>query len=614
MTSRIPDRLIQGLTKVRQRALELEHQLGVEIRQVEADYRVSARNLIHYLGVRQQDLRKLQADLSSLGLSSLGRLESHTLASLNAVLETLNRLAEHNMTTPVEPEAPVSFRMGPILLEDHAKALFGRQPSSRSVRIMVTMPSEAASSPDLVDKLLGAGMDVMRINCAHDEPTAWKAMVENLRSAQKRLGRSCRVLADLGGPKLRTGIIETVEAILKIRPQRDHRGTVIEPAFIWLTPAETPEEPPSDADAVLLVTGDLLSAVQAGDVIEVEDCREKYRTLRITAVQGTSRLAELRQTVYVPEGGRLHLVGDHPQRIEGRIARLPSITSPLVLYPEDLLILTRAGEVGRDAKRDDSGRVVEPARIACSLDAVFEAAKQGEPIWFDDGKIGGVITENDGQEIRVKITHARPQGSKLREDKGINLPETELKVPALTPKDIADLEILVDQIDLVGLSFVRHPDDVVELEDRLHALGGGHLGIVLKIENRTAFENLPQLLLAGLRSPPVGVMVARGDLAVELGFERLSEVQEEILWICEAAHVPVIWATQVLEDMAKTGIPSRAEVSDAAMSGRAECVMLNKGPYIVEAVEFLSDILERMETHQSKKTAMLSKLSISEVR
>jgi len=101
---------------------------------------------------------------------------------------------------------------------------------------------------------------------------------------------------------------------------------------------------------------------------------------------------------------------------------------------------------------------------------------------------------------------------------------------------------------------------------------------VLKIENRQAFENLPRILLTSLRSPPVGVMVARGDLAVEVGFERLSEVQEEILWLCEAAHVPVVWATQILEGMAKKGAPSRAEISDAVMSSRAECAMLNKAP------------------------------------
>jgi pyruvate kinase len=166
---------------------------------------------------------------------------------------------------------------------------------------------------------------------------------------------------------------------------------------------------------------------------------------------------------------------------------------------------------------------------------------------------------------------------------------------------------------MVALSFLRTPDDVLQLEEHLQRLGAGRLGIVLKIENAAAFRNLPRILLASLRAPPVGVMVARGDLAVEVGFERLSEVQEEILWLCEAAHVPVIWATQVLEGLAKGGAPTRAEVSDAVMSSRAECVMLNKGPMIVPTVAFLSDILERMAEHHDKRMSLLRRLSVSEL-
>jgi len=106
-------------------------------------------------------------------------------------------------------------------------------------------------------------------------------------------------------------------------------------------------------------------------------------------------------------------------------------------------------------------------------------------------------------------------------------------------------------------------------------------------------------------------MIARGDLAVELGYRRLAELQEEIMWICEAAHVPVIWATQVLENMVRQGTPSRAEVTDAAMAVRAECVMLNKGPFLPEAIAMLDDIITRMEAHQYKKTSHLRALSIA---
>ena len=135
-----------------------------------------------------------------------------------------------------------------------------------------------------------------------------------------------------------------------------------------------------------------------------------------------------------------------------------------------------------------------------------------------------------------------------------------------------------------------------------------NLDILLKIETVAAFDALPDILLELMKWADVGVMIARGDLAVEAGFERLAEVQEEILWLCEAAHVPVIWATQVLDTLARTGRPSRAEVTDAAMAQRAECVMLNKGPFINEAISMLADILGRMQDHTQKKRSLLRRL------
>jgi pyruvate kinase len=199
----------------------------------------------------------------------------------------------------------------------------------------------------------------------------------------------------------------------------------------------------------------------------------------------------------------------------------------------------------------------------------------------------------------------------LRGGKGVNLPDTNLQLSPLTAKDLADLAFIARAADLVGYSFVRHGQDIHELRRRLADLNAEPLGLILKVETRQAFAELPKLLLACMQTGPFGVMIARGDLAVECGFERLAEVQEEILWICEAAHTPVIWATQVLESMAKTGVPSRAEVTDAAMSERAECVMLNKGPFIREAVKALDDILRRMQAHQTKKRAMLRPLHLA---
>ena len=164
----------------------------------------------------------------------------------------------------------------------------------------------------------------------------------------------------------------------------------------------------------------------------------------------------------------------------------------------------------------------------------------------------------------------------------------------------------------VGLSFVRRPADIILLQDELKKHGFSQLGLIVKIETEEGFDNLPRLLLTAMRSYPAAIMIARGDLAVECGWERLAELQEEILWLCEAAQLPVIWATEVLEQEAKKGQPSRAEITDAAMSQRADCVMLNKGPHILATIRMLDNILRRMQNHQYKKTARLRKLSISD--
>lgn len=125
--------------------------------------------------------------------------------------------------------------------------------------------------------------------------------------------------------------------------------------------------------------------------------------------------------------------------------------------------------------------------------------------------------------------------------------------------------------------------------------------IILKIETAEAVKNFPALLIQGMKEDIFGVMIARGDLAVEIGFERMSEIQEEILWISEAAHAPVIWATQVLETLNKSGIATRSEVTDAAYAAHSECVMINKGDYVINVINTLSDILHRSGGHHIKK-------------
>jgi pyruvate kinase len=607
--------LIQQLNLLRLEMLALEASGLVGSSEVHPDHAASARNLMHYLALRRHDIRHLQSHLAALGLSSLGRAEPNVISALNAVINLLNRLVGSNEVF-VEPSGIPAMGEGATLLKRNTEALFGPMLAGRAVRIMVTMPPEAATDYEMVRDLLLGGMDCMRINCAHDGPDAWSAMIRNLRRAGKETNKECKITMDLAGPKVRTGAVQPGPAVLKYRPLRDALGRVVTPARIWLTPSSRPEAALEQADAVVPVALDWLARVRVGDCVRFTDARGASRSMTITGVEGNSRWAKAVRTAYIVPGlvleTREAATDGASKLVSGtRVGAIPAKKQTIRLKLGETLVLTRSPNPGRAALYDDGDKLISPAQIGVSLSEFFDCVRPGEPIWFDDGKIGAMIRSVTPEGVSVEITQARASGEKLGAEKGINVPESKLKVSSLTKEDASALEFVVKNADIVGYSFVRSEGDVRELQSRLADLGGEGLGIILKIETREGFDQLPRLLLAAMRSRAIGVMIARGDLGVECGYQRLAEVQEEILWVCEAAHMPVIWATQVLESLAKNGIPSRSEITDAAMGERAECVMLNKGPYIVTAMRILDDILHRMQAHHEKKRSMLRKLHLA---
>ena len=217
--------LTAELSMVRARALDMESHFDRYIQDAHPCFRDSARNLLHYLGLRNFDIRELQTRLASLGLSSLGRTESHTLPALDAVLHVLRTLTEGSPNS--KPPRSGDVMPDDTVLKEHTEALLGPPPDRRGVRIMVTLPSEAASDGSVVRDLIAAGMDCARINCAHDDAAVWARMVAHIHAACRELGRECKIQMDLSGPKLRTGPLEPGP-----RPCIFARGATLE-APLW---------------------------------------------------------------------------------------------------------------------------------------------------------------------------------------------------------------------------------------------------------------------------------------------------------------------------------------------------------------------------------------------
>ena len=471
-----------AVDSIYQKMKNAEQQAQDIIARVHPKQQKSIANLIHYLALRREDLRPLQDNLHDEGLSSLASAESHILRQVQAVLQRLGKKIAPKEITSSNAIA------GAELLHRRAVALFGRKEDPIMPHLMVTFESSLASDYQAVKNLLKAGMNIARINCAHDSPNEWQRMISNVRKAVRATGRPCKIYLDLAGPKIRTELLGKGKRKGRMKIKEQEQFLLAEPNSIY-------------------------------------DKKKKV--------------------------------------------------------------------------------------LGCTLQGVVKDLQPGNRVLFDDGLFEAVVESADEQMATLRMTRISAAKPVIKPGKGINFPETELSVRSLTAFDKSVLPFAVEYADLLGFSFVRSAADVAELQELLK-LQGQSIPLVLKIETFEAVQNLPALLLQGMQEPVFGVMIARGDLAVEIGFERLSEIQEEILWLCEAAHVPVIWATQVLETLNKSGIATRSEVTDAVRAGQAECVMLNKGKYLLTVLATLQDILHRSGGHHIKKRYIFRPLKIAE--
>ena len=287
----------------------------------------------------------------------------------------------------------------------------------------------------------------------------------------------------------------------------------------------------------------------------------------------------------------------------------PKVRMKQVITPPDKRHLL-VGDQILLCRKVDAGRAEFPFQSTCAPPSVLDRLKVGDVVSIDDGKLRGSIVAQAEGGFAVSVTEGRLKGVKIKPERGINFPAVDLNLDPLTEKDRRDLDFVALHADLIGQSFVQNADQVATLQEELAARRPDwrHLGLVAKIETPAAVANLPEIIVQAAGHQPLAVMIARGDLAVEIGFERVAEIQEEILWLCEAAQIPAIWATQVLEGLIQEGLPSRGEMTDAASAVQAECVMLNKGPNLAAGVAALDRLLKRMGEHRAKKTPTLRAL------
>ena len=236
-------------------------------------------------------------------------------------------------------------------------------------------------------------------------------------------------------------------------------------------------------------------------------------------------------------------------------------------------------------------------RVYMNYDTFPKDVNPGERILLDDGKlIFEVISTNKKDTVRARVI----QGGPLKSKKGVNLPNTNISLPALTEKDIKDAVFACQQgVDWIALSFVRHAKDLMELQDLIKENSEHKIPIIAKIEKPEGVENIDKIV-----AYCDGLMVARGDLGVEIPAQEVPLIQKKLVWKAKMARIPVIIATQMMETMIDSLTPTRAEVNDVANSvmDGADAVMLSGetsvGKYPVQVIETMSKVIRSVESSE----------------
>lgn len=445
----------------------------------------SKENLKAYNLLRKKHTFELESMLLQAGFTTFSNIHPHIHYSIHKMQNNYNMKKIHDLKdTPLTPEVSHQIK------QNRNVSLLGKNKTS----IMVTLQASMLENPKIIHDLLSQGMNIARINCAHDSPAIWKRLVETIRRAESELGMNgppCKIHMELAGPKIR---------VKKIYYPEKH----------------TENERP-------------FFNVKQGDIITI--ARENYAT-------------------------DLSLKKD----------KIFSINSPKALWNVQVK----------------------------------------DRVYFNDGKIIGQVCFVKEETIGIEVIKTTKKSVKIREESGVNFPDSFVHfiMPAITETDIEILPLVYELSDTIGLSFVHYPRDLEKFRELLSSFPPKNIGVIAKIETKEAFHNLTKIIIEGLSFDAFGIMIARGDLAIELGFTNLASIQEEIIHLCQAAHIPFIWATGVLENLTKKGMPLRSEMTDAFHGLQADCVMLNKGDYIIEAVKTVNDLIA-LRNRVDKRNSLL---------
>lgn len=573
----------------------------------------SLQNLQAYIKLRSQDISELQNSLTNIGLSSLGRAQSCVINSINQDIFILSKLLHKPYDQSLNDSKALNYEDAKKIMLKNSE-VFGKSSEKFKTNVMVTLPSEAAHCELLIGNIIANGASVARINTAHDDAATWKKMAQKVKEENQKQNKDTKIYVDLAGPKNRTQKIQKLFTPFKIGSWRNPKEVEILPVSQEnaLT-SKGVKDNFGNRLSTLVVNDEVFEACKRAQKLTIDDF-EREKTQSYEIINKNDRVfIDVDKKITIFENTSVEIESNNEENsMMSRLYNYELLPQSIRLFKSQKFIITHKNILGQsNFKYQDT---IYAGIIGCSNKEIFSYVNIDDEIFIDDGKIGCKVIKTIDLGLVCEVFLAKENGTILKEEKGINFPNTDLEIDAITNEDKKNFEDIVDFADIIGLSFAQNCNDIKMLQQMLKEKNKTNVAIAPKIETKTALRNLPKILQTLISWDHYALMIARGDLAIEVGFDNLPYIQEEILGICEAAHVPVIYATQILEGKMKNNLPSRAEVTDAATAQRADCVMLNKGPYVTDTVIILKNILRQMHTLFQKNRQLLSTCKAWEIK
>ena len=548
-------------------------------------------NFLHYQAFNELDTSLLDKQLIELGLSSPKHWHTQLMFNIDQTLAFLNGDAPKTLLENESISLGPSAMSAQHTLTKNKNRFFSTKDSQRHTAIMVTLPAEAAWNEELLTDLLNQGMNCARIDCSTHDKSIWRNMINHLNSAKKRTDKPCKLFMDLPAPTLRTIIQPSIHNCISIKPEQHRHKALPTPIVFYSEQSPPPVDNQHDIDYFIRVSSETLQRFQVGDRLFFIDANNKKcfinmneHTLDKHWIGLCWKKATLNKNTMI-ELQRTNQDDEYETLLKFNIDLIQMQPTTYKVQKKDCILLLH--------DTNSTPPFENSINISCSSPEVINSLNVGQEIWFDEGKIGAYVEKLEEYGVKLRITHTKKNGSKLRTNRKINIPGAKLN--KFIQEDASDIiEFSCQHADLVGISSIENRQQLGTIIDELKNNNATHIGVIIKLARQITLNHIEEILESALPHNDLAIMFDNNELLIELGALKLAKLRTKVLPLFKSAHLPVVDSENLLGSLIKNGKTKRLDLYRTICRDE-DCILLDQGPHLLPAVVTLDTAFKSLQ-------------------